>query len=310
MAEFKPSNILPVNEPRPVGMDHAHHPFRIHSDATKLPMPGGARIAVTATLMLDYWEVDPPADASPDPRIVSILGKFHPDWLTWSQREYGPRVGIFRVLRVLDEFGITPSVALGSEAAKRYPELVDELTRRNACFLAHGDFATRRLTSRMTADQERAVITASRDAIAAVTGEAPKGWCGQDYNESWDTPALLAEAGFTYTTDWSNDDRPYRMGPYDGRSLLAFPAQAEWSDLECMWLRRVSAPAWSECLVEAFQVLHGEGGNVFNLTLHPWVIGQAHRIRYLRDALHRIMGASGVWRATTDQVAEAAGRTS
>lgn len=305
MAEFKPTNILPVNEPRSAGMDHAHYPFRIHSDATRITWPNDARIAVTATLMLDYWEVDPPKEASPDPRIVSILGKFHPDWLTWSQREYGARVGIFRVLRVLDEFGITPSVALGTAAAKRYPELVDELMRRNACFLAHGDFATRRLTSRMTTEEERAIIIASRDTIAAVTGEAPKGWCGQDYNESWDTPALLADAGFTYTTDWSNDDRPFRLGPYAGRSILAFPAQAEWSDLECMWLRRVSAPAWSECLVEAFQVLHAEGGNVFNLTLHPWVIGQAHRIRYLRDALRRIMGAPGVWRATTDQVAGA-----
>ena len=55
--------------------------------------------------------------------------------------------------------------------------------------------------------------------------------------------------------------------------------------------------------MEAFQVLHAEGGGVFNLTLHPWITGQAHRIRYLRDALHRIMGTPGLWRATTDQVA-------
>ena len=306
MAEYKPTSIPPVDEPRPAGMDHAHYPFRVHSDATRMSWPQGARIAVTVTLMLDYWEVDPPKDASPDPRIVSILGKFHPDWLTWSQREYGARVGIFRVLRELDRFGLTPSVALGSAAAQRYPELMDELVRRNACFLAHGDFATRRLTSRLSEAEELALITASRDAVAAVTGEAPKGWCGQDYNESWDTPALLARAGFAYTTDWSNDDRPYRLGPYDGRSLLAFPAQAEWSDLECMWLRRVSIPDWSEGLVEAFQVLHAEGGNVFNITLHPWIAGQAHRIRYLRDALHRIMGTPGIWRATTDQVMDAA----
>ena len=63
--------------------------------------------------MLDYWEVNPPEGASRDPRIVSPLGNFFPDWLTWSQREYGARVGIFRVLDVLDRFGVTPSVALG-----------------------------------------------------------------------------------------------------------------------------------------------------------------------------------------------------
>ena len=85
-----------------------------------------------------------------DPRIISPLGNFFPDWLTWSQREYGARVGIFRVLEVLDQFGVTPSVALGAAAAKRYPELVDELLRRNACFLAHGTHATRRITARMS----------------------------------------------------------------------------------------------------------------------------------------------------------------
>ena len=304
MAEFKTTNIPPVNEPRPAGMDHDHYPFRTLVDAPSMQWPGKARIAMTVTLMLDYWEVDPPQDASPDPRVVSPLGKFHPDWLTWSQREYGNRVGIFRLLRVLDQFGLVPSVALGTEAARRYPELVDELVRRDACFMAHGDFATRRLTSRMTPDQERAIITQSRDAIAKLTGSPPAGWCGQDHNESWDTPAFLTEAGFTYTTDWSNDDRPFLLGPYAGKSLVALPAQAEWNDQECMWLRRVTPPAWSECLVEAFQVLHQEGGGVFNLTLHPWVTGQAHRIRYLRDALHRVMGLPGIWRATMDQVAE------
>jgi peptidoglycan/xylan/chitin deacetylase (PgdA/CDA1 family) len=306
MAEFKPTNVPPVDEPRAPGMDHAHFPFRTLPDTPRLVWPNGARIAMTVTLVLDCWEVNPPRDASPDPRIISPLGKFFPDWLTWSQREYGARVGIFRLLRVLDQCGLVPSVALGSAAARRYPELVDELVRRDACFLAHGDYATRRLTSRMTAAEERAVIQAARSAIADVSGSPPNGWCGQDHNESWDTPALLAEAGFRYTTDWSNDDRPYHLGPYDGRTVLALPAQAEWNDQEAMWLRRVPAPTWSADLVEAFQVLHAEGGNVFNLTLHPWVTGQAHRIRYLRDALHRIMGAPAIWRATTDQVAEEA----
>ena len=306
MAEFKPTDIPPMNETREPGMDHTHYPFRTLVDAPAFVWPNDARIALTVTLMLDYWEVNPPAGVSPDPRIISPLGKFFPDWLTWSQREYGARVGIFRILRVLDSFGLVPSVALGSAAARRYPELVDELVRRNACFMAHGDFAARRITSRMTREQELGVITAARDAITAVAGEAPTGWCGQDYNESWDTPELLLEAGFTYTTDWSNDDRPYRLGPYNGRTLLALPPQAEWSDLECMWLRRVTPPVWAESLVEAFHVLHAEGGGVINLTLHPWIVGQAHRIRYLRDALHRIMGLPAIWRTTTDQLAKEA----
>jgi len=306
MAEFVPARVPPTDEARAPGMDHAHYPFRALPDAPRFVWSDGARVAFTVTLVLDCWELEPPEGANADPRIVSPLGKFFPDWLTWSHREYGARVGIFRVLDVLDRFGVTPSVALGSAAAQRYPELLDELMQRNACFMAHGDYATRRISSRMIEAEEAAFIAAARDAVSAATGAGPLGWCGQDFNESADTPALLAEAGFVYTTDWANDDLPYWLGPYDdGRRVLALPPQPEWNDLECMWLRRVSAPVWADGIAEAFAVLHEEGGRVFNLTLHPWIAGQAHRIRYLREALARVLGKPGVWRTTTDALARA-----
>jgi allantoinase len=308
MAERKPANVPPVGEQRGPGMDHAHYPYRTLPEAPRFVWPNGARIALTVTLVLDYWELAPPDDASRDPRIVSPLGAFFPDWLTWSQREYGARVGIFRILDVLDQFGLTPSVALGTAAARRYPELVDELVRRNAGFMAHGEFATLRITSRMTEAQERTLIADSRDQIAAITGEAPLGWYGQDFNESAETPALLTEAGFGYTMDWANDDRPYLLGPYQGKHLLALPPQPEWNDLECMWLRRVTPPVWAECIVDGFAFLHDEGGGVFNLTLHPWVAGQAHRIRWLRDALSQVVGKPSIWRTTTDVLAREASR--
>jgi allantoinase len=300
MAE--PTNTPPVGEQRRPGMDHLHHAYRTLTEAPHFTWPGDARIAFTVTLVLDYWEVNPPQDASADPRIVSPLGKFFPDWLTWSQREYGARVGIFRVLDVLDRFGVTPSVALGAAAAERYPELVDELVRHNACFMAHGTYATRRITSRMSEAEEHALITESRDAVRAAAGEAPRGWCGQDFNESDRTPALLAAAGFTYTTDWASDDRPFLLGAH----LVALPPQPEWNDLECMWLRRVPPPVWADNVAEAFTFLHDEGGASFNLTLHPWIVGQAHRIRWLREALSRVLGRGAIWRTTTDEVARVA----
>jgi peptidoglycan/xylan/chitin deacetylase (PgdA/CDA1 family) len=303
MAEHVPTDTPPVGEQRRPGMDQTHHGFRTLTAAQRFAWPDGGRIALTVTLVLDYWELDPPQTANRDPRIVSPLGNFFPDWLTWSQRDYGARVGIFRVLEVLDRFGLTPSVALGAAAATRYPELIDELTRRNACFMAHGTFATRRITSRMTEAEERAVITESRDAVRAVTGEAPRGWCGQDFSESTRTPALLAEAGFTYTTDWASDDRPFLLGPYHRHSLVALPPQPEWNDLECMWLRRVTPPVWADGIAEAFAYLHEEGGASFNLTLHPWITGQAHRIRWLREALSRVLGLPRIWRTTTDALA-------
>ena len=299
----EPSTIPPVDERREAGMDHDLYPFRTLHEGKRIAWPEGARIAFTVTLMLDYWEVMPPKEASRDPRVISPLGNFFPDWLTWSQREYGNRVGIFRVLEMLDRYGVVPTVALGSESARRHPELVDECQRRGATFMAHGSHATRRITSRMSAAEERAFIVASRDAVAEATGMVPTGWCGQDFNESARTPGLLAEAGFSHVADWSNDDRPYLIGP---GKIVSLPAQSEWNDLECMWLRRVSPAAWAAGLVEAFDVLHGEGGMCFNLTLHPWIAGQAHRIRYLGEALAGILGHRGVWRAQAGEVARVA----
>ena len=295
----KPADIPPVGEIRRPGMDHDLYPFRTPDQAPRIAWPHGARTAFTVTLMLDHWEVNPPQDAHPDPRILSPLGKFFPDWLTWSQRAYGNRVGIFRVLDALDRFAITPSVALGAEAARRFPELVDECARRGACFMAHGTFASRRITARMTEAEERDHIAASRDAVHAATGTAPTGWCGQDFNESTRTPALLAAAGFAYTTDWSNDDRPFMLKP----GLLALPSHSDWNDLEAMWLRRTQPQAWANLVAEGFSVLHAEGGTVVNLSLHPWITGQASRIRYLADALSRVVGQGGVWRTTTDAAA-------
>ena len=113
---------------------------------------------------------------------------------------------------------------------------------------------------------------------------------------------MLADAGFTYTTDWASDDRPFLLD----RGLVALPPQPEWNDLECMWLRRVPPAVWADNIAEAFAYLHDEGGASFNLTLHPWIAGQAHRIRYLRDALSRTLGRGAIWRATTDEVARVA----
>jgi peptidoglycan/xylan/chitin deacetylase (PgdA/CDA1 family) len=151
----------------------------------------------------------------------------------------------------------------------------------------------------MSEEQERAHIVESRDAVRAVTGEAPLGWCSQDFNQSDRTTTLLAEAGFAYTADWASDDRPFLLG----RALVALPPQPEWNDLECMWLRRVPPAVWADNVACAFGFLHDEGGASFNLTLHPWIAGQAHRIRWLREALARVLGRRATWRTTTDEVA-------
>jgi peptidoglycan/xylan/chitin deacetylase (PgdA/CDA1 family) len=300
---------IPQDEPdgavRRQGSDHDLYDYRPFPAAPRFRWPDDARLAVTVTLFVDYRALVSGASANPDSRIVSPLGANEPDWATWSLREYGARVGAFRILDELDRHGFRPSVALGAAAAVRHPELVDACLQCGAAFLGHGTHADHRISSMMSEDEERELIATSRDAVHAATGHMPTGWAGQDFNESQRTPNLLAEMGFDYTTDWANDDRPYLLGAGSSR-LVALPAQIMWNDLEAMWLRRVTPDDWSAAILAAAEALHAEGGTCLNIGLHPFVAGQPYRRRALRQALAGIAELPGIWRATTDEVAAAA----
>lgn len=297
-----------IDEPTGPGLDHPHFAFRAAPDAAPIRWPGGARIACFVLLHLEAWEITPPHGARRDPRYAGEFPAFHPDLRAWSQREYGNRIGIFRVLEVLDAFGIVPAVALGTGSVREHPELVAECARRGAEFLAHGDYANRLVTAAMGEAEERALIAHCRDTLADATGRIPTGWVAQDQSHGTRTPALLAEAGFDHLLDWPNDDRPYLMGPYGGRTLVSLPPQPEWDDVSMMWLKRLPPAAWADNAAEGFAALHAEGaasGTLFQLSLHPWVAGQAHRIRHLRALLGRILGHGGIWRAPPSAIAAA-----
>ena len=283
-------------------MDHPHHAYSPLPRRAPLHWPGECRIAFCVMLHIEHWELQPPADAHRDPRFAGEYGSFNPDYGTWGQREYGNRVGVFRVLDALDHHGIRASVALNSSAAERYPQLVGECAARGYEFVGHGSHATRMLTSRMREEDERAYIGEALDTLERVTGTRPRGWLGQDYGESQRTPALLAAAGLDYVADWPNDDQPYAMSV--GKPLIALPAQAEWDDVQLLWLRRIAMNRYPDIVDAAFETLYAEGGRVFCLGLHPWMIGQAHRVKYLRSALQGIFTRTQIWQATAGEIVD------
>ena len=294
----------PHGEPLRPGMDHPHHPYWPLPKRAPLAWPDRARVAFWVLLHLEYWELDPPKDAVRDPRFVGEIGSYDPDYRTWTQRDYGNRVGIFRVLELLDRHGLKVTVAANASALERYPYLVEEFQRRGYEFAAHGTHATRMITSRMSEQQERAHIAASIEAIERATGKRPTGWLGQDYGESAITPRLISEAGLNHIMDWPNDDQPYLMTA--GQPLVSIPNHAEWDDVQLLWLRRVSMATYPKVVAEAFETLHEEGafsGRVFGLSLHPWLMGVGHRIRYLDEALNRIGGYREVWQTTAGEIA-------
>lgn len=287
------------------GYDHDHFPYAPLPQRQPLKWPEGARVAFCVYLYLEYLELDPPAGTVRDPRYGGALGSHFPDYLNYSLREYGNRIGVFRILEALSKHGLKATVAANAMVCERYPGLVEECRARGFEIAAHGISATQMITSRMSEDEECAAIERSLDAVAAITGARPEGWFGQDFSESGRTPRLLAEAGLSYVADWPNDDQPYATN--HGRPLISMPNQAEWDDTQLMAIRRVPPPRWRDVIVEAFDYLHEEAspsGSVFTLGLHPWLAGQAHRIRYLEEALARMAGYGEVWQATACEVAD------
>ncbi|MBS0520953.1 MAG: polysaccharide deacetylase family protein [Proteobacteria bacterium] len=296
------SSSVPKN-PAPLapGMDNPWYDFSPFPRRPRLGWPGNARVAFCVVLHLEYYELLPPDDSVKDSRFVGEFGSYHPDYRTWTQREYGNRTGIFRVLDVLDRYQIRAGVAVNAMAAERYPFLVAQFKKRNYEFIAHGISANRMISSRMSEAEEKAHIAESRAAIETAAGAAPKGWLGQEYGESQRTPGLLADAGFDYVLDWPNDDQPYAMKV--GRKFVSLPNQPEWDDVQQLWLRRINTTRYPDLVGDAFELLHREGGQVFSLSVHPWLMGMAHRIKYLDEALRRIERFGNVWHATPGEIA-------
>jgi peptidoglycan/xylan/chitin deacetylase (PgdA/CDA1 family) len=185
---------VPKNPPplKP-GMDHALYDYSPFPKRPKLNWPRNARVAFCVVLHLEYFELMPAENSYKDPRLVNEFGNYVPDFRTWTQREYGNRAGIFRVLDVLDRYQIRAGVAVNAMAAERYPFLVEQFKKRKYEFIAHGISANRMITSKMSEAEEKQEIEASIAAIEKATGTRPKGWQGQDYGESQRTPQLLAD---------------------------------------------------------------------------------------------------------------------
>ncbi len=205
------------------------------------------------------------------------------------------------MLDVLDRYQIKAGVAVNGQAAERYPFLIEQFSKRGYEFIAHGSSANRMLSSKMSEAEEKAEIDGSIAAIEKAAGTRPKGWLGQEYGESQRTPRLLAEAGLDYVLDWPNDDQPYPMKV--GKKFVSMPNQPEWDDVQQLWLRRINTPRYPDIVNDAFELLHREGGQVFNLSIHPWLMGMAHRIKYLDEALRRIERFGNVWQTTPGEIA-------
>lgn len=294
--------------PRSSGMDHPHYRFSPIVERPRLQWPGDARLALCAIVALEHVEWAPPAGSVQAPNLYAHLALRRPVPEFWSvsHREYGHRVGIFRLIELLEKHGVRPSVAMDAMSARNYPFLVRYLQERGCELIAHGVSASRMITSRMSEEEERAHIGESIAALRDASGRWPKGWAGPEYGESARTPQLLAQAGMRYVCDWANDEQPYRMTTAAGE-LYALPVMVELDDAFALRDRCFRVDEYCRQLTDAFDTMYRDAaasGRLLVLSLHPWLMGQAFRIEFLDEALGYMLGHAGVWCATGIEVIE------
>jgi allantoinase len=271
-------------------MDHRH--YRYSPLPARPQGPLAPDLHTFVLLHLEHWDFEAPEGSLRDPRFVGEFGSFNPDWRSWSQREYGLRIGAQRVIDVLAGAGIAPAVAANALVLPRVPELVASLRGQGAEWVGHGLAATRMMHSGQPLEVQRDQVQTSLQALATHTGEVASGWLSQDWGTSPHTYGLLADAGLAYTLDWGNDDQPYWMEAAGtvGRRLLAVPFSSEWDDVQCQWLRHIEPWDHAQLVLDAARRLAREcedsgRGAVLGLGLHPWVWGMASRITHLRQLL-------------------------
>ncbi len=293
------------------GMDHPHYAWSPLPARARLTWPNDATLALGAVVILEHYEWEPPPGAYQlRRRSGGLLGLPPPDYAKLTHREYGHRVGVFRVLDALEAHGITPTVAIDALTVERYPWLAEHLVERGCELVARGVAASRLLTSKLDEETERVAIAASRDAIAALTGEPPAGWFAPEAVESYRTPQLVAEAGFKYLLDWPNDEQPYAMTTPQGE-LWSLPAYLEADDEFALWHRRATLTNWESSIIAAAAQMRADaateaGARALVLTLRPWLVGQPFRIGAVERALAAVVNAGPTFRGTASQLITAA----
>jgi allantoinase len=290
---------------RAPGMDHDLYPYSAIPTRPTLVWPDGKRLAIWVVLHLEQWELQAPASAVRDARFRGEFGNYSPDYRTYSTREYGNRVGVFRLLEVLNRYQIPVTVAANAALCRERPRLIEECLRRGYEIAAHGNYATRMISARMSAAQEEDYIADAMAVVRQSSGATRVGWIGQDFGESPRTPQLLAAAGADYIGDWPNDDQPYwlTLDP----PLVSLPYHVEWDDATLMALRQLTAPRYGQMVREAADRLcedSAASARMMSLGLHPWVIGQPQRIRYLDQILAHLRQMDGLWFTTGGEIAD------
>ncbi len=269
-------------------------------DRPRLVWPGGARVALWVVPNIEHYEYqpDPVRLRDPWPRTP------HPDVLGYGLRDYGNRVGFWRMLEVTDRHDVRCTVSLNLAAWEHFPDIMAACEARRWDAMCHGIYNTQ-YNWGLPEAEERALIAHCMETFQRLTGRKLLGWFSPANTNTVNTPDLLAEAGIRYYCDWFHDDQPFPMRVRSG-SLLTMPYSMDLND---GWNFRgpMEAEEFADQVIAQFDQLYEDGaesGRVMCLPLHPFVLGQPHRIGHLDRALRHVLSRREVWQATGAEITE------
>ena len=290
---------------RRYGMDHDRYAWSMLPQRPPVKWPHGARLALWVVPALEWFPLNMAGQPFKPPGAMQTA---YPDFRHYTLRDYGNRVGIFRIMQTLDQHHIPASVAVNAAVAQRYPSLIQACVQRGWEIIANGQDMDHLHHAGLSQAQEQQWIEQSLQLLQSASGQRIRGWLSPAKSESHHTLDLLAQAGLDYVCDWVNDDMPYKMNTTAG-ALHAMPHPIDIDDYTILVQNHHTEDDFRDQLIDQFDGLYRESssdnGRVMAISLHPWVIGQPYRIRALEEALAHIMQHQGVWAATGSAILDA-----
>ena len=265
-------------------------PYAAIHDRPKLRLPGGARVAVWTIVNVENWDPSAamPRTVLPPPQGQPLL----PDLPNWAWHEYGMRVGFWRFVDVLRQRGLKATFAVNGSCCTEYPAVCQAALDAGWDFMGHG-FVQQPMHR---VPDQRAAIADTIAAIEAFTGRKPRGWESPGLTETPETADLLAELGIEYVADWVLDDQPIPIRTRTGR-LTSVPYTAEINDVVISAVQQAPSDELFRRGRDQFDRLWQEGADiprVMAISIHPYLTGVPHRIKYLEALYDHILAHEGV----------------
>ena len=265
------------------GYDHGLYPYSALPDRKPLAWPGGKSVATWIVVSLEWFPITP----SDTPfRAPGHMQTAYPDYRHYTSREYGTRVGFYRLLDAFAKAGVKVSVAANGAIAQRYPSIIRDVAEAGHEVIAHSTDMNGTIASTLPVEDERALIRDSIAALCDVTGAAPRGWLSIARSQSFATPDLLVEAGIEYCCDWANDELPWAFA----NGLVNLPLNHELSDRQILNVQQQSVDSYAQQMLDAHDWLGAEaetqgGARLLPLHLTPYIMGLPYRM----DAFERLL---------------------